>query len=187
MNALDSFWMYCRQQDRLDEETRFQAVSTPDSGITEAVVARNALLLEQGQALERQVAQMAGELAELRDRLAASDARRMSIETGLFSALAQAEPGRIHEVFGWMTETGRFDARAYLEQNPDVAQSGMTPIEHFIRHGLAEGRRGGGVDPDWMLRKHAADLYQLIAQDKAVPKLARLKGLLTGARPARGA
>jgi len=36
-----------------------------------------------------------------------------------------------------------FDARWYLEQNPDVASSGMDPALHFIRHGGAEGRAPG--------------------------------------------
>ncbi len=35
---------------------------------------------------------------------------------------------------------GLFDARAYLERYPDVAQSGADPLQHYITHGQAEGR-----------------------------------------------
>ena len=33
-----------------------------------------------------------------------------------------------------------FDAQYYLHQNPDVAESGMDPFEHFMRYGWREGR-----------------------------------------------
>lgn len=34
----------------------------------------------------------------------------------------------------------RFDAAFYLAHNPDVASSGMPPLEHYLRYGAAEGR-----------------------------------------------
>ncbi len=34
----------------------------------------------------------------------------------------------------------QFDKNWYLQQNPDVAASGVDPIEHYVRHGAAEGR-----------------------------------------------
>jgi len=33
-----------------------------------------------------------------------------------------------------------FDTRYYLKKNPDVAQSGMNPLIHYVVHGQAEGR-----------------------------------------------
>ena len=35
-----------------------------------------------------------------------------------------------------------FDARYYLENNPDVAAAGIDPYEHFVHQGRAEGRLG---------------------------------------------
>lgn len=35
----------------------------------------------------------------------------------------------------------RFDARYYLENNPDVAQVGAHPVVHYVLHGRKEGRR----------------------------------------------
>ncbi|MEQ1528582.1 MAG: glycosyltransferase family 2 protein [Methylococcales bacterium] len=38
-------------------------------------------------------------------------------------------------------ETGKhFDAKWYLRRNPDVANSGMDPYEHYIKYGKREGR-----------------------------------------------
>lgn len=36
---------------------------------------------------------------------------------------------------------GLFDAGAYLEMYPDVADFGMDPVLHYLRHGLVEGRQ----------------------------------------------
>ena len=33
-----------------------------------------------------------------------------------------------------------FDRESYRRQNPDVAEAGVDPLEHFLRHGRAEGR-----------------------------------------------
>lgn len=35
---------------------------------------------------------------------------------------------------------GLFDADAYLRLNPDVAESGIDPLIHYLIHGLGEGR-----------------------------------------------
>jgi GR25 family glycosyltransferase involved in LPS biosynthesis len=37
--------------------------------------------------------------------------------------------------------SGAFDADYYLRAYPDVAASGRVPLEHYLRHGRAEGRR----------------------------------------------
>jgi glycosyltransferase involved in cell wall biosynthesis len=46
--------------------------------------------------------------------------------------------------------TTRFDSVFYLHANEEVNQAGVDPFEHFIRHGLAEGRRPNGTfDPEF--------------------------------------
>lgn len=40
-----------------------------------------------------------------------------------------------------------FDPAIYLKANPDVAVSGADPLEHFLRHGIAEGRVYKEVSP----------------------------------------
>ena len=33
-----------------------------------------------------------------------------------------------------------FDAKRYLEKNPDVKRAGADPYKHFLTHGVKEGR-----------------------------------------------
>lgn len=39
-----------------------------------------------------------------------------------------------------LKEAGLFDGEAYLRRHPDVASSGMDPLDHYLKHGLNEGR-----------------------------------------------
>ncbi len=39
-----------------------------------------------------------------------------------------------------INKSGLFDAAYYLDQNPDIAESGMNPLVHFLRFGAGEGR-----------------------------------------------
>ena len=34
-----------------------------------------------------------------------------------------------------------FDSQKYLNSYPDVAEGGLDPLEHYLLHGMAEGRR----------------------------------------------
>ncbi|MBS0481857.1 MAG: hypothetical protein JSR96_06815 [Proteobacteria bacterium] len=40
-----------------------------------------------------------------------------------------------------LADAGLFDAHSYLQRYPDVAQSGLDPLDHYIRHGVEEGRQ----------------------------------------------
>ncbi len=51
---------------------------------------------------------------------------------------------------------GLLDAAWYLAANPDVAQAGLDPLDHFVRFGAAEGRAPNAwFDPDWYRRQCA--------------------------------
>lgn len=39
-----------------------------------------------------------------------------------------------------LAASGRFDAEEYLERYPDVRDAGFDPIQHFVLHGIYEGR-----------------------------------------------
>ena len=41
-----------------------------------------------------------------------------------------------------------FDSRWYLERNPDVADSGVNPLAHYLEQGAAEGR--SPKNPNWL-------------------------------------
>ncbi|MDO6460986.1 glycoside hydrolase family 99-like domain-containing protein [Granulosicoccaceae sp. 1_MG-2023] len=52
-----------------------------------------------------------------------------------------------------------FDDEFYLAQNPDVANSGLMPLLHFVLHGQAELRRpSASFDPHWYRDEYKADL-----------------------------
>jgi glycosyltransferase involved in cell wall biosynthesis len=58
-----------------------------------------------------------------------------------------------------MAAGGDFDAAYYLRENPDVAEAGLDPLEHYLRHGAEEGRKPNGLaaigfDPDYYVRAY---------------------------------
>lgn len=180
VEALDSFWLHCRMQGRVSDETRFASVIPTQKLVTHHVQAHNTVLREQLAAFEHQIARMSAELTEMRQQLdlSANVVQRMS--AGLLAALQRVSADKIRHTFGWMLEEGVFDADDYLARNPDIADSGLSPLEHLIRFGLAENRQGSGVDMQWMLQHHAADLYSLLMpkpEQKKASKLTRLLSL----------
>jgi len=36
---------------------------------------------------------------------------------------------------------GLFDAQAYWDRYPDVAEEGVDPVRHYLTHGMQEGRK----------------------------------------------
>lgn len=51
-----------------------------------------------------------------------------------------------------LRESGLFQDAWYLKQNPDVAEAGLDPLDHFCRNGWREGRRPNPLfDPGWYL------------------------------------
>jgi hypothetical protein len=42
-----------------------------------------------------------------------------------------------------LREVGLFDDQSYLTRHPDVAAAGMNPLDHYIAHGMSEGRERG--------------------------------------------
>lgn len=52
-------------------------------------------------------------------------------------------------------ESGVFDEEYYLEQYPDVAQSGLDPIDHYMRYGASESRNPSAMfDTAYYLRNN---------------------------------
>ncbi|HEX7852810.1 MAG TPA: hypothetical protein VF503_03855 [Sphingobium sp.] len=87
------------------------------------------------------------ELATL-SRLLRTAEDRASWLGNVNSALAQCPSWWRFMPMGWqkrkqadrLQRKGLFDAQAYLQRYPDVAQAGMNPLRHYIEHGQAEGR-----------------------------------------------
>ncbi|MCB4804287.1 GT2 family glycosyltransferase [Methylobacterium brachiatum] len=56
--------------------------------------------------------------------------------------------------------SGLFDASWYLREYPDVLETKLEPFEHFINHGLSEGRMPGPLfDHIWYAHKNGIPLY----------------------------
>lgn len=54
-------------------------------------------------------------------------------------------PSRIRQqqLLGKLKARNLFNAGAYLAANPDVAASGVDPLQHYLAHGIWEGRQLG--------------------------------------------
>lgn len=54
-----------------------------------------------------------------------------------------------------LARSGLFDPAFYLEHYPEVSESGLDPLLHYVRHGAAEGRRACSLfDPEYYLRRY---------------------------------
>ena len=49
-------------------------------------------------------------------------------------------PGELREQFKLIKKSGLFDQKWYLSSYPDVAVTGINPVEHYLRYGASEGR-----------------------------------------------
>lgn len=103
--------------------------------------------------MRRRSEQLAGKDIALREATERSDARARELAV-LRNSLTWRITSRI---LHWMRRlagagpqgrrtvrvlrsSGMFDQEYYLAQNPDVAESGVDPIQHYVRSGAAEGR-----------------------------------------------
>jgi hypothetical protein len=102
----------------------------------------------------RRIEQQHGEIAQL-TRFAAEEAGRaldLKMRTEWLSKLSEAQQSQ-PRWWVFLSETerkkrarervermGLFDSGSYYSKNEDVAASGMDALEHYIRHGIFEGR-----------------------------------------------
>lgn len=55
-----------------------------------------------------------------------------------------SQKARMSKKRALLMHTGLFDPIWYLERYTDVEKAGIDPLEHFIMHGYAEGRKPNG-------------------------------------------
>ena len=55
-------------------------------------------------------------------------------------------------------DSGIFDANYYLEQYPDIAESGADPLRHYLHHGASEGRNPSACFDTKYYLKHNRDV-----------------------------
>lgn len=57
--------------------------------------------------------------------------------------------------FKTIKEKGLFDSRYYLQENPDIRESGIDPLLHYMFHGFKEGRNPSpSFDNDYYLNEN---------------------------------
>jgi hypothetical protein len=76
--------------------------------------------------------------AILRERLSALSAALMRQPSFWWSLMPSR--WRAKRRYAELRRRGIFDADMYFEMYPDVALAGMDPLDHYIRHGIDEGR-----------------------------------------------
>lgn len=99
--------------------------------------------------LTRLLARKKEEMADSRSMLWLKDVLPLLHHPGSrFSAMM---PLRVREqqVLGILKARKLFDKSAYLEANPDVAGANADPLQHYLAHGIWEGRSLGF---DWNQR-----------------------------------
>jgi hypothetical protein len=105
---------------------------------------------------EQHLSAQASEMAEMSRLLANTEARAEAAQTayhhangwlaplvGAFLSHPSGAPftdDDYAEYAARLVASGAFDPDWYLVTNPDVAESGSDPAQHFLRYGLAEGR-----------------------------------------------
>lgn len=95
---------------------------------------------------ETQLKERFHEIALLTKLLRESEAMRIQAPSSNAGALTRGLRGS--KPYFWLASlrayllarSGRFDAAAYLDANPDVAASGASPALHYVLHGRREGR-----------------------------------------------
>lgn len=63
-----------------------------------------------------------------------------------------------------LRRSGVFDEAAYLELNPDVRESGMDPILHYLQFGGREGRKAAWISPELLKREEYSRANACFAQ-----------------------
>lgn len=100
------------------------------------------------------IAQQHGEIAQLTRMAMEESSRARDMQSRAewlqqFNAAQQAVPRwwallpesqRKTRLLGKLERLGLFDASAYYARHADVAQSGMGALDHYLRHGIFEGR-----------------------------------------------
>jgi hypothetical protein len=59
-----------------------------------------------------------------------------------------------------------FDACWYLEANPDVKEAGVDPLQHYLQHGIQEGRRKSKTDHSTSVKPSSS-----VAIEKCLPSV----------------
>ena len=123
--------------------------------------ANNKTLLSEKQALARSIEDRFREIAILTNMLQQRNSLWWHVTASLRSVRAPflAAPRKLDKEtknnVSLIRGSGLFDEKWYLEKYPDVASDGWDPVEHYLKHGAAEGRcPGSHFDTRWYLKTY---------------------------------
>jgi chromosome segregation ATPase len=123
--------------------------------------ANNKTLLSEKQALARSIEDRFREIAILTNMLQQRNSLWWHVTASLRSVRAPflAAPRKLDKEtkrnVSLIKGSGLFDEKWYLEKYPDVASDGWDPVEHYLKHGAAEGRcPGSHFDTRWYLKTY---------------------------------
>ncbi|WP_185827619.1 class I SAM-dependent methyltransferase [Halomonas nitroreducens] len=135
-------------QQQRDTAERAQAARDRENvALREAQDARFAELAELTRMLEEKERQLA--------ELSARPKRLVESLSALGAGVTGRGGRRLKEDLRLVKASGLFDSDWYLHHNPDVQQSGMPGLEHFVRFGGQEGRSPGpAFDSQWYLSEY---------------------------------
>jgi len=124
-------------------------------------------LLAQLKTRFEEIAELSRLLRDREVKLAAQDETIKELE-GRLKALKASLSWRALNAAAWLgvgkpsvgrqvreiRKSGLFDEAWYYESYPDIAAAGVDPIEHYVKHGAAEGR---DPSPQFHTRRYAMD------------------------------
>lgn len=151
------------RNDYLEEKINWLRTKAGESGFVAAKVKRGASLSSHGGNLHSALAQVINKMeskAHEGSGLSFSRSKRARKDKALISkseyfdeayvvselqnlGLEVKDPLDFFASFGAELEISpseKFDTKAYLSMNPDVKESGINPLLHYIKHGKSEGR-----------------------------------------------
>lgn len=167
---LDSYWLYCRKQSRIEEETYISQRVPSHSVVNRGVQAHNSMLRKLNDALEKQLQQTTTELIEARAHQTRFEAAYNELKATILSRWSPAQGHSCLDALAQAAIELGFSNDAYLEKHPDVAESGQGAMTHFLTFGIAENREPELIDR--LVRYHSALLLELVGPETALEKIA---------------
>lgn len=183
-NRLDSYWLYCRKQERVASEVSLRDQEPNFNLVTRGVQAHNTLLRKLNTAQSTQLENTTRELVETRTELEQMTRTADALRGELQQRLRSAGEDQIRRIFEPLVASGAINIEAYLEANPDVAQSKIDPLVHFIRYGLAENRSLGTTDATQLFLAHCERFLEVARASEDDRGFRRpLQSLIRGRNP----
>ncbi|WGL16389.1 hypothetical protein PVT68_16690 [Microbulbifer bruguierae] len=121
------------------------------SNAKKALLAENVSLIEELEAAREKLNSLQDEIEQMRS----SGAWRVISPLKQISSSQRREKHAIKKVIRVIKESMLFDDDWYLNEYPDVAEDGLDPVEHYVRHGADEDRDPNSVfSTSWYKKLH---------------------------------